>query len=70
MHGTRTQDRAKKLASNIINSHQDPVQVKPATLLIPIYLCLFPDGGGVYGTRCQSGSFFLIDGESGFHCLR
>jgi hypothetical protein len=38
-------------------------QVKPATLLIPINLFLFSFGGGVYGTRDQSGSLINVGSE-------
>jgi len=41
-------------------------QVKPATLLIPIDLFLFPLVEEFYGTRYQSGSFSLINVESFF----
>jgi len=44
-------------------------QVKPATLLIPIGLFLFPLVKDFYGTRHRSGSFSLINVGSDFHCL-
>ena len=53
-------------ALSIINCHQEPIQVKPATLLIPIDLILFLLVEELYGTRHQSGSFSLIYVGSGF----
>ena len=41
------------------------LQVKPATLLIPIDLVSFLVGEDLYGTRYQGGSFSLINVGSG-----
>jgi len=42
------------------------LQVKPATLPIPIEIHLNILAGEVYGTQYQSGSFSLINAESVF----
>jgi len=55
------------LLSSLIRSH---FQAKPATLLIPIAFSFLFVVEELYGTRYQSGSFFLINVGSGFHCLR
>jgi hypothetical protein len=55
------------LLSTLIKSR---FQAKPATLLIPIDFPFLLVVEELYGTRYQSGSFFLIDVGSGFHCLR
>ena len=45
----------------IINCHEEPIQVKPATPLIPIDDFLILSVEEFYGIRCQSGSFSSIN---------
>jgi len=57
------------LSSTISYSHQETVSGQPATLPILIALIFF-FWWKSYGTRYQSGSFFLFYVGSAFHCLR
>jgi len=63
----------RALSSTIINSHQwgsRGLQAYLNQLLIPIDFPFLVTVEELYGTRYQSGSFSLINVESGFHCLR
>ena len=49
--------RRRALSITKINSHQEPVRVKPATLLIPIDLFCFIVLEEFFGTQYQRSSF-------------